>query len=44
MVYSRGNGWILKVADMEKALYYLIPLVDGIEISLTIRDSERAYF
>jgi hypothetical protein len=42
--YSRGNGWILKVADMKKALYYLIPLVDGIEISLTIRDSERAYF
>jgi hypothetical protein len=42
--YSRGNGWILKVTDVYKALYYLIPLKDGIEISLTIRDSERAFF
>jgi hypothetical protein len=40
--YSRGNGWILKVDDMRKALYYLIPLEEGIEISLTVRDSERA--
>jgi hypothetical protein len=39
--YSRGNGWILKVDDMRKALYYLIPLEEGIEISLTVRDSER---
>jgi hypothetical protein len=42
--YSRGNGWILKVADIYKALYYLIPVEDGIEISLTIRDVERADF
>jgi hypothetical protein len=42
--YSRGNGWILKVDDMRKALYYLIPLEDGIEISLTVRDSERDSF
>ncbi len=42
--YSRGNGWILKVADMKKALYYLIPLVGGIEISLTIPNNEREYF
>jgi hypothetical protein len=42
--YSRGNGWILKVADMHKPLYYVIPIVDGIEISLTIRDGERADF
>ncbi len=39
--YSRGNGWILKVDDMHKALYYLIPFEGGIEISLTIRDGER---
>jgi hypothetical protein len=42
--YSRGNGWILKVDDMRKALYYLIPLEEGIEISLTVRDGERASF
>jgi len=42
--FSRGNGWTLKVDDTRKALYYLIPLEDGIEISLTIRDSERELF
>jgi hypothetical protein len=42
--FSRGNGWILKVADVHKALYYMIPMEDGIEISLTIRDGERAEF
>jgi len=42
--YSRGNGWILKVDDMHKALYYLIPFDGGIEISLTVRDGEKADF
>ena len=42
--YSRGNGWLLKVDDMRKALYYLIAFDQGIEISLTVRDSERSEF
>ena len=42
--YSRGNGWILKVDDMRKALYYLIAFDQGIEVSLTVRDAERAAF
>jgi hypothetical protein len=42
--YSRGNGWILKVDDMRKALYYLIAFEEGIEISLTVRDAERTAF
>jgi Protein of unknown function (DUF3788) len=42
--YSRGNGWILKVDDMRKALYYLIAFDEGIEISLTVRDIERTGF
>lgn len=42
--FSRGNGWILKVDDMRKALYYLIAFTEGIEISLTVRDEERAAF
>jgi hypothetical protein len=42
--YSRGNGWILKVDDMHKALYYLIAFDEGIEISLTVRDGERTSF
>lgn len=42
--FSRGNGWILKVDDMRKAFFYLIPFDGGIEVSLTIRDGERARF
>lgn len=42
--YSRGNGWILRVDDMRNALYYLIAFEEGIEISLTVRDKERADF
>jgi hypothetical protein len=39
--FNRGHGWILKVDDMRKALYYLIAFEDGIEISLTVRERER---
>jgi hypothetical protein len=39
--YSRGNGWIMKVDDTRKALFYLTPLQEGLEISLTVRESER---
>jgi hypothetical protein len=42
--FSRGNGWILKVDDMQKTLFYLIAFHEGIEISLTVRDAERAEF
>jgi hypothetical protein len=42
--YSRGNGWILKVDDMRKALYYLIAFDEGVEISLTVRNEEREAF
>jgi hypothetical protein len=42
--FSRGNGWILKVTDLYKAIYYMIPMQDGMEISLTIRDVEREDF
>jgi hypothetical protein len=39
--YSRGNGWILKIDDTRKSLCYVVPLEDGIEVSLTVRDVER---
>jgi hypothetical protein len=39
--FNRGNGWILKVDDMRKALYYLIVFEDGVEVSLTVREKER---
>jgi len=39
--FNRGNGWILRVHDISRALYYLIAFDEGIEISLTVRDAER---
>ena len=42
--FSRGNGWLLKVDDMRKALFYVIPFDGGIEVSLTVRDAEREGF
>jgi hypothetical protein len=42
--FNRGNGWILKVHDAYKPLYYLIAFDEGIEISLTVRESEREDF
>ena len=42
--FNRGNGWILKVHNAYKPLYYLIAFDEGIEVSLTIRDSEREDF
>jgi hypothetical protein len=39
-----SGGWILRVDDMRKALYYLAPFDEGIEISLTVREDERATF
>ena len=39
--FNRGNGWILKVHDTYKPLYYLIAFDDGVEVSLTVRDTER---
>ena len=42
--FSKSSGWILKVYDRKKALFYLIPLNDGFKISLTIRENERHVF
>lgn len=42
--FSQGNGWILRAHDNRKALFYLIPLEDEIDISLTVRDGEREGF
>ena len=42
--FNYGNGWILRVHDTRKALYYLIAFDEGIEVSLTVRDSEREGF
>jgi hypothetical protein len=42
--FNHGNGWILRVDDNRSAIYYLAAFEDGIEISLTVRDHEKADF
>lgn len=42
--FTKSSGWLLKVHDAKKALFYLIILRDGLKISLTIRENERNAF
>ena len=42
--FSNSGGWMLKVYDRKKALFYLIPLNDSLKISLAIRENEREAF
>ena len=42
--FSNSAGWMLKVYDRKKALFYLIPLNDSLKISLAIRENEREAF
>ena len=42
--FTKSSGWMLKIYDRNKALLYLIPLKDGFEISLAIRENEREAF
>lgn len=42
--FSKSSGWMLKVYDRKKALFYLIPLKSAFKISLTLRETEREEF
>ena len=42
--FSKSSGWMLKVSDRKKALFYLIPLNDSFIISLAIRKDEQEAF
>jgi hypothetical protein len=39
--HSASGGWMQKIADSKKVLFYLVPLYDKFSISLTVRESER---
>jgi hypothetical protein len=39
--YSPSGGWINKIADSKKVLFYLVPLYEEFLISLTVRENER---
>jgi hypothetical protein len=42
--FTKSSGWMLKIYDRKKALFYFIPLNDGFKISLAIREKEREAF
>ena len=42
--FSKSGGWMQKVFDNKKALFYLIPLSNQFLISLTVRENEREIF
>jgi hypothetical protein len=39
--HSKASGWMLKVHDRKKALFYVVPLAASFRISLTVRPEER---
>lgn len=39
--FSKSSGWMLKVHDKKKALFYLIPLKQEFKISMAIKGPER---
>ena len=41
--YINGSGWLLKIDDNDKAIYYLIACDDGIIVNLTVRDIEMEF-
>jgi hypothetical protein len=41
-VHTKGGGWMLKIADANKALCYVIPLDDSFRVSMAIRESEHS--
>ncbi len=42
--FSKSSGWMLKVYNKNKALFYLIPLKNKFKISMAIRENERKIF
>ncbi len=42
--FSKSSGWMLKVHDKKKALFYLIPMKKEFKISMAIRDKEKNNF
>ncbi|MGE5418313.1 MAG: DUF3788 family protein [Acidobacteriota bacterium] len=42
--FTKSGGWMLKVHDKKKALFYVIPLKNQFKISMAIRESEREAF
>ncbi len=42
--FSKSSGWMLKVHNKKKALFYVIPMEKKFKISMALRDNERKFF
>ena len=42
--FSKTSGWMLKVHNKKKALFYVIPMEKEFKISMALRDNERKLF
>ena len=42
--FTKSSGWMLKVYDRKKSLFYLIPAKNEFKISMAIRENERDLF
>jgi hypothetical protein len=42
--YSKSSGWLQKVSDRKKALYYFIPLMNSFRVSMAIWEQEKFNF
>jgi hypothetical protein len=43
-IYTKGGGWMLKIYDKKKALFYVVPLTNAMKISLAVREEEKKIF
>jgi hypothetical protein len=43
-VFSKKGGWMEKIHDNKKALFYIIPLKDEIKISMAIRERKKYFY
>ena len=42
--FSKSSGWMLKIFERQKALFYLILLQGGFKINMAVREDERKAF
>lgn len=42
--FFKSSGWMLKVHDRKKALFYIVSLKNEFKISISIRENERKAF
>jgi len=42
--FSKSSGWMLKVHNKRKALFYIIPMRNDFKVSMAIRKNELSKF